>query len=229
MWNEKADPPLGSYPGCSASGSPPCIVNLSFPRLPCGDTSVTERRWWSRFGVCSWCFSGRCKSCQSSWFSTRWAALVGLLIRPGNTLGKVSLAEKIEGKDFVLIIHAPQKGTGLDFASGDWDWFVCMMMSWVQCVKALPRLCTFCNCVLFSLPFTVDAFSFAPEANLRSPRDVEDLQGGEGCEKSRPKQCNPCCSEVGTSGAWAPAGPRPGTGTVKSQKTPFVIPSVHSR
>lgn len=86
-----------------------------------------------------------------------------------------------------------------------------------------------CNFVLFSLAFTVDAFSFAPEANLRSPRDVKDLQGGEGCEKSRRKQCNPCYSEVGTSGAWAPAGPHPGTGTVKSQKTPFVIPSVHSR
>lgn len=85
------------------------------------------------------------------------------------------------------------------------------------------------NFVLFFLAFTVDAFSFAPEANLRSPRDVEDHQGGEGCEKSRRKQCNPGYSEVGTSGPRAPAGPHPGTGTVKSQKIPFLIPSVHSK
>lgn len=61
------------------------------------------------------------------------------------------------------------------------------------------------------------ALSFVSEAKLRTPRDVEDLQGDEGCEKNRRKQCNPVYCEVWTSGPRAPARPHPGTGTVKSQ------------
>lgn len=61
-------------------------------------------------------------------------------------------------------------------------------------------------------------FSFAPEANLKSPSDVKDLQGGEGCEESRREQCNPGYREVGTSGPRTPAGPHPGTGTEDSIK-----------
>lgn len=45
----------------------------------------------------------------------------GSLIQPGNTFGKVSLTEQIEGKDFALIIHTLQKGAELDFACGDRD------------------------------------------------------------------------------------------------------------
>lgn len=39
-----------------------------------------------------------------------------------------SVSQKIEGKDFVLIIHTLQKGTEQDFACGDRDCFVCTMM-----------------------------------------------------------------------------------------------------